>query len=75
AEIVAQAQDAAAAELTRAVAARAMAPRFDDDVDYDAERPERVAGLAVDLADLAELAELRRERERAIDADPEHDPE
>jgi hypothetical protein len=63
AELVAQAQEAAAAELTRAVAAKAAAPRFDDDADYEAERPERVAGLAADLADLAERVDLRRERE------------
>lgn len=52
AELVSQAQDAAAAELTRAVVARAVEPRFDDDADYAATRTERMAGLADDLADL-----------------------
>jgi hypothetical protein len=59
AELVAQAQDAAAAELTRAVAARALAPRFDDDPRYKDERPDRMAWVAVDLADLAEQREHR----------------
>jgi hypothetical protein len=69
AELVAQAQDAAAAELTRAVAAQAAAPSYADDARYEEERPERVAGLAVDLLDLAEQAEIRRERapERSAD--------
>ena len=62
AELVAQAQDAAAAELTRAVAAQAAAPSFADDPGYESERPERVAGLAVDLLDLAEQAEFRLAR-------------
>ena len=56
AELVAQAQDAAAAELTRAVASRAAAPGFDEDADYESERPERVRLLQDDLADLAHLA-------------------
>lgn len=54
AELVAHAQDAAAAELTRAVAARALAPRFDEEADYEVERPERLAWVAIDLADLSE---------------------
>jgi len=63
AELVAQAQGAAADELTGAVAARAATPGFDADPEYESDRPERVAGVLVDLADLAERAELRRERE------------
>jgi len=54
AALVAQAQEAAADELTGAVAAQAAGPRFDEDPDYEAELPERVAWVAIDLADLAE---------------------
>jgi hypothetical protein len=54
AALVAQAQEAAADELTGAVAAQAASPRFDEDPDYEAERPERLAWVAIDLADLAE---------------------
>jgi hypothetical protein len=59
AELVAQAQDAAAAELTRAVAAQAAAPSFADDPDYETELPERLAWIAIDLADLSDLSEQR----------------
>jgi hypothetical protein len=52
AELVAQAQDAAADELTDAVATRAAAPGFDAEDDYVAERPERLRGLQADLAEL-----------------------
>jgi len=69
AEVVSQAQEAAAAELTRAVAARAAAPSLADDPGYAEKRSERVAGIAVDLLDLAEQAELRRERQPRPAAD------
>ena len=52
AELVSQAQEAAASELTRAAATRAAAPSFADDAEYETQRPDRIAGLAGDLAEL-----------------------